>query len=79
MFKTYVRNRAHLEASMIEGYLYDETIRFVIEYMQDFSDVWHRIWDANEEEGVCSEMLEGARIKFILTMGVEIWHISMCS
>ncbi len=33
MFKTYVRNRARPETSMAEGYLYDETIGFVIEYM----------------------------------------------
>jgi hypothetical protein len=54
---------------MAEGYLYDETIGFVTEYMQDFSDVRHRIWDADEEEGVCSEVLEGAGIKFILDSG----------
>ncbi len=39
MFKTYVRNRALPEACMAEGYLYDETIGFVTEYMQDFSHV----------------------------------------
>ncbi len=33
MFKAYVRNRARPEASMAEGYLYDETIEFVTEYM----------------------------------------------
>jgi len=60
MFKTYVRNRARPEASMVEGHLYDKTIRFVIEYMQDFSDVRHRIWDADKEEGVCSEVSKGA-------------------
>ncbi len=62
MFKTYVRNRAHLEASMAKRYLYDETIEFITKYMQDFSHVQHRIWDAYEEEGVCSEVLKGARI-----------------
>jgi hypothetical protein len=41
MFKTYVRNRVRPEASMAEGYFYDETIGFVTEYMQDFSDVRH--------------------------------------
>jgi hypothetical protein len=54
---------------MVEGYLYDKTIGFVTEYMQDFSHVQHRIWDVDEEEGVCSEVLEGAGIKFILDSG----------
>jgi len=36
MFKTYVRNKARPEASMAEGYLYDETIGFVTKYMQRF-------------------------------------------
>jgi hypothetical protein len=69
MFKTYVRNRACPEASMAEGYFYDETIGFVTKYMQDSLNVRHQIWDGNEEEGVCSEVLEGARIKFILDSG----------
>ncbi len=51
---------------MAEGYFYDETIGFVTKYMQDFLNVRHQIWDGNKEEGVCSEVLEGARIKFIL-------------
>jgi len=54
---------------MVEGYLYGETIGFVTKYMQDFSDVRHQIWDEDKEEGVCSEMLEGERIKFIFDSG----------
>ncbi len=69
MFKTYVKNRAHLEASMVERYLYDETIGFVIEYMQGFSNVQHRIWDVNEEKGVWSEVMEGVGIKFVFDNG----------
>jgi hypothetical protein len=42
-FKAYVRNKARHEASMAEGYIYDETIRFVIEYMQEFKHVRCRI------------------------------------
>jgi hypothetical protein len=65
-FKAYVQNKARPEASMAEGYIYDKTIGFVTEYMQEFKHVRRRIWDAYEEEGVCGEVLEGARIKFIL-------------
>jgi hypothetical protein len=50
MLKTYVRNKAHPKASMVEGYIYDKTIGFVTKYMQDFSDVQHHIWDADEKE-----------------------------
>ncbi|CAM6039743.1 unnamed protein product [Sphagnum compactum] len=57
-FKAYVQNKARPEASMAEGYIYDETIGFVIEYMQEFKHVRRRIWDAYEEEGVCGEVLE---------------------
>jgi hypothetical protein len=60
MFKTYVRNRAHPKASMAERYLYDETIRFVTKHVQGFSNVQHHIWDVGKEEGLCSEVLEGA-------------------
>jgi len=33
VFKGYVRNRSRLEASMAEGYILDETIGFVTEYL----------------------------------------------
>jgi len=60
-----VQNKAQPEASIAKGYIYDETIGFVIEYMQEFKHVQHHIWDPYEE-GVCGEVLEGAGIKFIL-------------
>jgi hypothetical protein len=47
VFKGYVRNGSRPEASMAEGYILDETIRFVTEYLQDFRHVRHRIWDVN--------------------------------
>jgi hypothetical protein len=34
-FKAYVRNKARPEASMAEGYIYDKTIGFITEYMQE--------------------------------------------
>ncbi len=45
---------------MAERYLYDETIRFVTKHVQGFSNVQHHIWDVGKEEGLCSEVLEGA-------------------
>jgi hypothetical protein len=65
VFKGYVRNRSRLEASMAKGYILDETIGFVTEYLQDFHHVRHRIWDADEEEGVYGEVVEGVATKLI--------------
>jgi hypothetical protein len=64
--KKYMRNRARPEASMASGYVLDETLGFVTEYMQMFTQVRHRIWDGNEEEGVYGEVLEGSGSKFCL-------------
>ncbi len=54
---------------MVEGYMVDETIGFVTEYLQDFRHVRQRIWDADEEEGVYGEALEGAAL-------LEICHFA---
>ncbi len=51
---------------MASRYVLDETLGFVIEYMQMFTQVCHRVWDANEEEGVYGEVLEGFGSKFCL-------------
>jgi len=51
---------------MVEGYTYNQTIGYVIEYIQNFKHVWHRIWNADEEEVVCGEVLEGAATKIFL-------------
>jgi len=64
--KKYVRNRARPKASMASRYVLDETLGFVTEYMQMFTHVRHRLWDANEEEGVYGEVLEGSGSKFRL-------------
>jgi hypothetical protein len=39
VFKGYVCNRSRPKASMAKGYILDETIRFVTEYLQDFHHV----------------------------------------
>jgi hypothetical protein len=53
---------------MAKGYILDETIRFVTEYLQDFHHVWCRIWDVDEEEGVCGEIVEWAITKLIINL-----------
>jgi hypothetical protein len=47
--KGYVRNMARPEASMAEGYLKDECLGFIIEYLQRFDVVHRRVWNAEEE------------------------------
>jgi hypothetical protein len=49
--KKYVHNRARPKALMALGYVLDETLGFMIEYMQMFTQVHCRIWDVDEKEG----------------------------
>ena len=65
--KGYVRNKSRPEASMAEGYIVDESMGFMTEYMQAFEAVETRVWDSNEEEGVAGEVLEGGRTISVLT------------
>ncbi len=62
--KLYMCNMAQLEASMVEGYVQNECLCFIIEYLQKFDIVKRRIWDADEEEGDVGEVLEGVGSKF---------------
>jgi hypothetical protein len=65
--KGYVRNMARLEASMAEGYVKDECIGFVTEYLQRFDATQRRVWDADEEYGDVEEVLEGAGRLYMMT------------
>jgi hypothetical protein len=65
--KNYVRNMARPEASMAEGYLKEECLGFVTEYLQRFDVVHQRVWDADEEYGDAEEVLEGAGKPFMLS------------
>jgi hypothetical protein len=63
----YVRKMARPEASMAEGYLKDECLGFVTEYLQRFDVVHRRVWDAEEEYGDIEEVLEGAGKPYLMT------------
>ncbi len=43
---------------MVEGYILDEIIGFVTEYLQDLCHVQHKILDVDEKERVCGEVVE---------------------
>jgi hypothetical protein len=65
--KDYVWNMARLEASMAEGYLKDECIGFITDYLQRFDVVQRRVWDAEEEYSDAEEVLEGAGKPYIMS------------
>ncbi len=52
---------------MATKYLMDETLGLIIEYMDQFQPSKRQIWDSDEEEGVCGEVLKGASIRIELT------------
>jgi Domain of unknown function (DUF4218) len=58
--KGFVRNKARPEASMAEGYLIEESIGFLSEYMIDVKGTGERTWDLEEDCGVSGIVYEGA-------------------
>ena len=64
--KNYVHNMARPEASMAEGYLKDECIHFIMEYLHRFDVVQRWVWDVDEEYGNTEEVLEGADRPYVL-------------
>jgi hypothetical protein len=60
LLKGYVQNRHTPEASMALGSVADETLGYLTEYTTLYSTVTTRVWDAEEEKGSYSEVLEGA-------------------
>jgi hypothetical protein len=69
--KGYVRNMARPEASMAEGYVKDECIGFITEYLQRFDVVHRRVWDDDEEYGDVKEALEGTGKLYVLSSALR--------
>ena len=67
VLKGYVRNMARPEASMAEGYLKDECIGFITEYLQGFEGTTRRVWDDEEEIGDAEEVLQGGGRPYVMT------------
>ncbi len=66
-FKTYVRNMARPEGSMVEGYIRDECLGFITEYLQRFYVVQRCIWDVEQEKKV----LEGVGQKILMILALH--------
>ncbi|KAL3699461.1 hypothetical protein R1sor_017483 [Riccia sorocarpa] len=59
--------RARPEGCMAECFKQDEAVGLATEYMANFQPVKTRMWDADEDEGVLGEVLEGASEPYTLT------------
>ncbi len=60
LLKGHVHRYYNPEASMAMGYMKDETLGYITEYMAEFEGVRTRVWNSEEEEGVGGEVLRGA-------------------
>lgn len=67
VLKNHVRNMARPEACMAEGYLKDECIGFITEYLHSFEGSHRRVWDEDEEYGDAEEVLQGAGRPYVMS------------
>jgi hypothetical protein len=58
--KGFVKNKARPEGSMAYGYLREESIGFLNEYLSEYTPTTKRAWDDKEEPAMYDEILEGA-------------------
>jgi Domain of unknown function (DUF4218) len=70
LLKGHVRTYYRREASMALGYIKDETLGYLTEYMADYQHVKTRVWQSEEDEGVIGEVLEGGSTQ--LTVPIQI-------
>ena len=65
--KSYVRNKAHPEASMAKGYVADEALGFCTEYLNLQEHTKRHIWESEEEEGMRASVVQGRGRVFTLS------------
>lgn len=71
VLKNHVRNLARPEACMAEGYLKDECIGFITEYLHGFEHTQRRVWDEDEEYGDAEEVLQGAGKPYVMSANLR--------
>ena len=59
VLKTYVRSRAHPEASIANGYSAEEALGFCTEYQNLQAYTKRHVWEAEEEQGMVASVVEG--------------------
>ena len=59
--KSFVKNKSKSESSMAHGYLKEESIGFLNEYLSNYTPTTKRTWDDKEEPAMNDEILEGIK------------------
>lgn len=76
LLKGHVRTYYRPEASMAQGYIKDETLGYITEYLAEYKHVTRRVWNSDEEECVIGEVLQGlATIKKVSTEIMAMAHL----
>jgi hypothetical protein len=57
--KSYVRSKAHPEASMANGYAAKEALGFCTEYLNLYTHTKRHVWETEEEQGMLDSVVEG--------------------
>ncbi len=65
--KGFVKNKAKPEGSMANGYLREESIGFLNEYLSEYTPTTKRAWDDKEEPAMYDEILEGVKRDRVMT------------
>ena len=71
--KDYVHLKQNPEGSMAEAYYMEETLGFCSEYMERYGATSRRVWDANEEQSMYDEMVEGKGIRRPMSRTLRDW------
>ena len=71
--KDYVRAYGKPEGCMAEAYSMEETLGFCSEYMERYGATSRRVWDANEEQAMHDEMVEGKGIRRRMSRTLRDW------
>ncbi len=67
------------KGSMVEGCIFDGALRLYTKYMEAFTATKRCVGDANEEEGVVREVLDGVPKARELNMNSQnITHLYVC-
>lgn len=67
VLKSHVRNTARSEASMAKGYLKDECLGFITQYLHRFEGTQRRVWVEDEENRDAEEVLQGVGKPYVMS------------
>jgi len=62
VLKGFVKNKTKPEGSIAYGYMREESIGFMNEYLSAYNATMKRLWDNEEEPSMNDEILEGSKI-----------------